>query len=61
MELLSPPRENFLYYRKLKPPKKFLYFLKRKLFVYFGKRKTPQKFLIFQETELISGKEYSKP
>ena len=40
--------KNFLYFRKRKPRKKFLYFLlKRKLFLYFKKRN----FLIFQETK----------
>ena len=70
MELFSPPRENFLYFRKRNPRKNFLYLLKRKLFLYFRKRKTRKKslhfrkqnFLIFQDTGLpyISRKVYSE-
>ena len=32
-------QENFLYFRKQKPPKNFFYFLKRKLFLYSRKQK----------------------
>ena len=39
MKLFNPLLENFFYFRKRKPRKKFLYFLKRKLFLYFWKRK----------------------
>ena len=42
MELFSPLRENFLYFRKRQPQKHFLYFLKRKLFLHIRKWK-PQK------------------
>ena len=38
MKLFSPPQENFFYFRKREPRKKFLYSLKRKLFLYFWKR-----------------------
>ena len=41
-EPFSPPRENFLYFRKQKPRENVLYFLKRKFFLYLRKRK-PQK------------------
>ena len=41
----NPPRDNLLYFRKRKPPKTFLYFLKRNFFLYLGK----WNFLIFQE------------
>ena len=47
-------KKLFLYFRKWKPWKNFLYFLKRKLFLYFMKQKPLQKkFLIFQETETL--------
>ena len=55
-----PPRK-FFYFRKRKPRKKLLCFLRRKLFLYFRKRK-PRKnslylrkksFLLFQETETL--------
>ena len=53
MKLLSPPQEYFLYFRKQKPRKNFLCFLKRKLFFYFQKQKpqngNSKKLLIFQE------------
>ena len=46
MEPSSPPRENFLYYRKQKPGKNFLYFSK-KAFLAF---RTPRKiFLNFRK------------
>ena len=49
MELFSPPWENFLYFRKRKPRKNFLYFLREteilKNYLHFRKRN----FLIFQE------------
>ena len=61
------PREYFLYFRKQKPPKNFLYFFKRKLFLYFRKRKLPKipyisanektkKLLIFREVTLQARK-----
>ena len=47
----SPPREKFLYGRKIEISssniKNFLHFLKRKLYLYLRKRKPPKKFLIF--------------
>ena len=51
MKLFSPPQENFFYFRKREPRKKFLYSLKRKLFLYFWKRepRNSEKLLIFQE------------
>ena len=56
-------RENFLYFRKQKSQKYFLYFLKRKLFLYFTKRKLRKKLFIFQETEpsYISGSIFLSP
>ena len=47
MALFTPPRESLLYFRKRKPLKNFLYFLKRKLFLYFGKRKPRKNSLYF--------------
>ena len=51
MKLISPPQENFFYFRERKPRKKFLYFLKRELFLYFRKQKLRnfRKLLILQE------------
>ena len=55
MKLFSPPRENVLCFRKWKPLKNSLYFLKRKLFLYFWKRELSKNYLssrklfIFQE------------
>ena len=55
MKLFSPPRENVLCFRKWKPLKNSLYFLKRKLFLYFWKREPSKNYLssrklfIFQE------------
>ena len=51
MYLFSPPQENVFYFKKRKPRKKFLYFLKRKLFLYFRKRKprNSRKLLIFRK------------
>ena len=62
MKLCSPPQENFIYFRKGKPWKKFLYFLKRKLFLYFQKRKprNSRKLLIFQEVTCKSRKTKKK-
>ena len=69
MEPSSPLRENFLYFRKRKPPQNYLYFRKQKpqkslyisgngTFLYFRK----QNFLILQETKLsyILGNVYSE-
>ena len=50
-------RKLFLYFRKWKPQKNSLYFLKRNMFfifiysLYFRKTETMNKFFIFQETE----------
>ena len=55
MKLFNPPRENVLCFRKWKPLKNSLYFLKRKLFLYFWKREPSKNYLssrkrfIFQE------------
>ena len=51
MELFSPPQENFakIYFRKWKPLKTILNFLKRKLFLYFWKRKPQQNLLYFRK------------
>ena len=49
MELFSPPRENFLYFRKRKPRKKFLYFLKKNAVFMFWKMENSKKFFIFRE------------
>ena len=38
IELLSPPRENLLYFRKRKPRKNLLYFLRGKRSLDFQKR-----------------------
>ena len=53
MELVTPPRENLLYFRKRKPLKNFLYFLKRKLFLYFGKRKPRKNSLYFRKRKRL--------
>ena len=50
MEFFSPPQENFLYFRKWKPPPKKLIFSHKKAFHVF--REPPKKFHIFQETKL---------
>ena len=51
MELFSPPQENLekIYFRKWKPLKTILNFLKRKLFLYFWKRKPQQNLLYFRK------------
>ena len=55
MKLFNPPQENVLCFRKWKPLKNSLYFLKRKLFLYFWKREPSKNYLssrkrfIFQE------------
>ena len=46
MELSNYNFEKFLFFRKRKPRKNFLYFLKRKFFLYFGKRKPRKNFYI---------------
>ena len=43
LKFLTLILKNFLNFRKLKPRKNFLFFLKRKLFLYFGKRKLQKK------------------
>ena len=71
IKLFSPPRENFLYFRKQKPDK-FSYIFWKESFSYIsgngnlGKSllySRKQNFVIFQETELsyISRKVYSEP
>ena len=52
-ELFSLSQENLLYFRKRKPRKKFLYFLKRKIFLYFGKRKSRQNFFCFGKLNFL--------
>ena len=68
MEIFRPSQESFFYFIKIKPPKNFLYFLKRKLFFSFSKKlfifqeinfrsrkkSTLKKLLIFQEMELFN-------
>ena len=50
---ISRNERKFLLLQESKPPKKFLYFLKRKLSLYFRKRKprngNSKKLLVFQE------------
>ena len=49
----NPPRENFLYFRKQKSQKEFLYFLKRKFFLLFGKRKSQKNYLYFRKQNFL--------
>ena len=42
-------KKMFLYFRKRRPRKNFLYFLKSNFFLNFGKQKPRKKFFIFQE------------
>ena len=47
------PRENFLYFRKGKPRKNYLHFLKRKLLLCFGKREPRKIFLYFRKQNFL--------
>ena len=66
MKLFSPPREKVLCFRKWKPLKNSLHFLKRKLFLYFWKREpsknywSSRKRFIFQEVT-FRAREMEKP
>ena len=51
MEVFSPPRENFLYFRKRRS-EKFLIFSQNKACLMLQETENPKKFLIFQEMEL---------
>ena len=59
MEPFSPSPENLSFFRKRKPRKNFLYFLKGKLFLYFENLK---KTYLYSRKQLfyVSGKVYSE-
>ena len=55
MELLSPPRANFLCFRK-RNPKKMSYIFLKESFAYISGNGNPKKLLIFQKTGLSGTK-----
>ena len=56
----NPPRENFLYFRKRRPRKTFLRFLKIPLLLYLGKQEPGKKNFI-SENETFREQEMKKP